>query len=288
MKRTFSIILPFLALGLWFLQCKAPVTVTPKSSAKSLNFLVLDDSQGPLGNIKATFNAVTATYSFNVPNGTNVSAIKLFFLLPTGATASPASGSTQNFTNPVSYTVTAEDGSTQVFKVEVVFPPRTSFTFVNPFILINANVLRNPNRTFIRYDMYNRIEFQIEPNRTGVSFVDDSKGGSTEVPCILKTNFPEGFAFRLNASSPDINQRIIAQNISGVTAKFVIYRADGKKIVSPNYLFSYNLQYEGDTIKIFVEPNKEICINAFNNFITNKLYVGVKMQETGLFMNSKE
>ena len=286
MKRTFSIILSFLVLvsGLWFLQCTAPVT--PKSSAKNLSFLVLDDIQGSLGN-NVTFNAVTSTYSFNAPNGTNVSAIKLFFQLSNGATANPASGSTQNFTNPVTYTVTAEDGSTQVYKVEVVFPPRTSFTFVNPLIEIDANILRNPDRTFIRYDKYSGINFQIEPNRDGAPLVRGSQASGTEVPCIVKTNFPEGFAFRLNASSPDINQRIIAQNISGVTAKFVLYRADGKKIVS-DYASSLNLKYEGDTIKIFVEPNKEIYILAFDNFITNKLYVGLKMPETGLFINSKK
>lgn len=41
--------------------------------------------------------------------------------LPSGATAKPASGSIQDFTNPVTYVVTAEDGSTQTYTARVVY-----------------------------------------------------------------------------------------------------------------------------------------------------------------------
>ncbi|GAA4398054.1 hypothetical protein GCM10023187_08180 [Nibrella viscosa] len=120
-----------LFLFLCFLQCsKTPDTpVTPKSSAKTLTDPVLDGLTG----VATTFDAATSTYTLTVPAGTNVMALKLTFTLPTGATAIPASGSTQNFTNPVVYTVTAEDGSTQPYTVKVNVPappiPTAKFTF---------------------------------------------------------------------------------------------------------------------------------------------------------------
>ena len=60
----------------------------------------------------ATIDAVNNTISATVPNGTNVAA-----LVPTishlGASISPASDATQDFTQPVKYTVTAADGTTK-------------------------------------------------------------------------------------------------------------------------------------------------------------------------------
>jgi hypothetical protein len=69
----------------------------------------------------STFDATTNAYTMTVPGGTDITAIKFTFTLPAGATAKPASGSVQNFTNPVTYIVTAEDGSTQTFTVNVVY-----------------------------------------------------------------------------------------------------------------------------------------------------------------------
>jgi len=53
-----------------------------------------------------------------VPFGTNVTALKPT-IVQTGASVSPASGATQDFTNPVDYTVTAVDSSTQSYTVTV-------------------------------------------------------------------------------------------------------------------------------------------------------------------------
>ncbi len=65
-----------------------------------------------------TVNETTKTIALTVPYGTNVTSIA-----PTithdGASVSPASGVSQNFSNPVTYTVTAEDGSTQNYLVTV-------------------------------------------------------------------------------------------------------------------------------------------------------------------------
>jgi hypothetical protein len=70
----------------------------------------------------AVIDPVAKTINWTVPFGTTVTA-----LAPTythdGASASPASGSTRNFTSPVTYTVTATDSRTSDYAVTVTVTP---------------------------------------------------------------------------------------------------------------------------------------------------------------------
>jgi len=59
------------------------------------------------------------TVSLEVPAGTNVTALVPTITLSPNATVSPLSGAAQNFTSPVTYTVTAQDASTQAWVVTV-------------------------------------------------------------------------------------------------------------------------------------------------------------------------
>jgi hypothetical protein len=59
------------------------------------------------------------TISVSVPNGTVVTALVPEITVSDNATVSPRSGVAQNFTNPVIYTVKAEDGSTEEYTVTV-------------------------------------------------------------------------------------------------------------------------------------------------------------------------
>lgn len=62
---------------------------------------------------------VTVTYPFNSLTEDNLKTLKPTILVSEGASISPASGVAQDFTNPVNYTVTAQDGSTKVWTVSV-------------------------------------------------------------------------------------------------------------------------------------------------------------------------
>ena len=87
------------------------VTVAPASSAK--NILSCDFGALGAGSIVGTNITLTVT-----PNQPRTGLAPTFTLSPL-ATISPASGSTQDFTNPVIYTVTAQNGTTQVYNVAV-------------------------------------------------------------------------------------------------------------------------------------------------------------------------
>ena len=84
------------------------VVVAP-SSSKAINWFA----------IGGTFGTITGTQiALTLPFGTNVSSLAPT-LKHTGASVSPASGAVRDFTNPVTYTVTAADGSTQSYTVTV-------------------------------------------------------------------------------------------------------------------------------------------------------------------------
>lgn len=55
----------------------------------------------------------------SLPTGTDVTALQPTIVVSDLATVSPASGEEQDFTDPVTYTVTAEDETTQEYVVTV-------------------------------------------------------------------------------------------------------------------------------------------------------------------------
>ena len=102
------------------------VTVAPASSGKDI--LSCDfGAPGPA-------SIVGTNIILTVSPIQNVTSLAPTFTFSSLATISPASGSTQNFTNPVTYTVTAQNGMTQVYTV-VVTSYETWTNFASFFIL---------------------------------------------------------------------------------------------------------------------------------------------------------
>jgi hypothetical protein len=69
-----------------------------------------------------------------VPSGTVVTSLTPTVTI-TGASVSPPSGVAQDFTGPVTYTVTAEDGSTRAYTVTVTVTPASSAKDITQFTL---------------------------------------------------------------------------------------------------------------------------------------------------------
>jgi hypothetical protein len=68
--------------------------------------------------VSGTINEVEKTIDLTVPHGTDVTAL-VPTVVHTGVSVSPDSGAAQNFTNPVVFTITAEDNSTVQYTVDV-------------------------------------------------------------------------------------------------------------------------------------------------------------------------
>jgi hypothetical protein len=75
--------------------------------------------------VQGTIDQTAHTIAITLPAGTAKTALAPAITLSGGATVSPVSGAAQDFTNPVKYTVTAENGTTQDYTVTVTVEPPT-------------------------------------------------------------------------------------------------------------------------------------------------------------------
>ena len=73
--------------------------------------------------VEATITESAKTIVAVVPTGTNLTSLVPIITVSEKATVVPASGTVVDFTNPVDFTVTAEDGSTVVYKATVTVDP---------------------------------------------------------------------------------------------------------------------------------------------------------------------
>lgn len=104
---------------------------TVSSAHAMTNFSLIVATSTLIGTIDETAHTIKLT----VPFGTDLKRLASSVTISPLATVNPASGTIQDFTNPVTYTITAEDGSTQTYIVTVVVAPSitlpaiTSYTF---------------------------------------------------------------------------------------------------------------------------------------------------------------
>jgi hypothetical protein len=118
------------------------VTVAPNPAKDITDFVIL----GFHGTITGTAIAVM------VPHGTDVTNLTPTITI-TGASVSPASGVPQDFTNPVTYTVTAADGSTKNYTVTVSLGYTVTYNgngYTAGAVPVDVNVYNNGNTVTVR------------------------------------------------------------------------------------------------------------------------------------------
>jgi len=147
-KKSLIILLGvMLIVSMIFFISPRGVNGEPLSSAKAItSFCFVYGINNPQLNSQNTMVGIidesNKTVFVNVPFGTDVTILKPTIYttsvkLPSADRISPASNVVTNFTNPVIYTVTAEDGSTQAYTVTVAIAANTDktitqFKFNNP------------------------------------------------------------------------------------------------------------------------------------------------------------
>jgi sugar lactone lactonase YvrE len=120
------------------ISCKKDEVVAPKSPDKAVTSFALN---GLSPAVVGVIDGVNITLT--VPLNTNVSALVPTIAVSPKATVSPATGLPQNFTNPVTYTVTAEDATTQMYTVSVVINPPKITTFAPDNGVAGTSVVLN-------------------------------------------------------------------------------------------------------------------------------------------------
>ena len=94
-------------------QYMVEAVVHDADNEKSILSFVIDGVEGAI-------DEVGKMVTVQMPQGTDVTELAPTIEISEGATISPASGEAQDFTNPVAYTVTAQNGTTAVYTVTVV------------------------------------------------------------------------------------------------------------------------------------------------------------------------
>lgn len=94
---------------------------TPQSSEKQITGFTIPNQAED-----TEINQTAHTIKVTMPAGTAVTNLTPAITVSTGAAISPQSGAEQDFSSPVTYTVTAEDGSTQDYTVTVEVESQTA------------------------------------------------------------------------------------------------------------------------------------------------------------------
>ncbi len=128
---------------------RVPVSVYADSCVAETDIITFSIPQetGP-----ATINHATKNIHDEVASGSGLTSLTPTITVSQGATISPASGVTQDFTNPVMYTVTGFDGSQSIWMVTVTEAP------LNIDEIIDGNkiaIVPNPNKGIFTVNIFN-------------------------------------------------------------------------------------------------------------------------------------
>lgn len=93
----------------------------------------------PIPGTSSTIDSTGTNITWTVLYTANLASLAPTFTVSGCASASPVSGSTQNFNSPVNYTVTAENGSTRIYRVIATNAPPSSAADILTFTLAGAS-----------------------------------------------------------------------------------------------------------------------------------------------------
>jgi len=196
-----------------------------------------DLSDYVLGRISAQTKAITsfrfADFSVNgTINGTNISVrvpniVNLTMLTPTivhnGKSISPASGVAQDFTNPIQYTVTAEDNTIQSYIVTVTV---TNTGLAAAFTWINNNAGSNRTYTIVAKANESIAPVTIDPWYSNVNII--LSGGTAEKIIGLISN---GSLFTVSYGTLTLENNITLQGSSSNDASLVRLNSYGTLVM---------------------------------------------------------
>jgi autotransporter-associated beta strand protein len=135
---------------------KAMMAMRPAVPSPARDILTFDFPGLPATVFSGTNISVT------VPYGTDVSALAPIHTISPLASCAPASGTVRNFTTPQTYTVTAQDGSTQAYIVTVSAEPSPfSIWAADPAQGLTAGVNDGPNDDPDHDGIANLLEFAL-------------------------------------------------------------------------------------------------------------------------------
>ena len=228
-----------LIIGFSFSSCDNGDDPDPLDDDTSISSFVFEDI-----NVSATISGtdIAATVAYNV----DVTALVPTITIAATSSISPASGIAQDFTNPVTYTVTAENGDELVYTVTVVqeAPPVLAATAKWERTLANGGLpewfTANNDRDLAAHGDF----VYVHNNNDKIRVLSSTDGSDLKVRDTVdfidgKENFASGNLFLINVATDD-NGVIIGSNLrdGNGTNAWNVYKWDDKD-AEQELLFDY-------------------------------------------------
>lgn len=180
------------------------IRVTERTSQSSEKKITKFSINGVNGTVIEALKQIGVT----LPAGTDVTALTPTIEISYFATVNPASGVAQDFTNPVEYTVTAENGTTQKYTVTVVVEGG------------------EPNPTAVATN--SSTEFVLYPNPVGSTLYIDAE---YEVASVAVYNLAGSLMYAVTQSTPSVDLKALPAGVYYVQVKFANGKV-GTKLIS--------------------------------------------------------
>ncbi len=258
LKNFTKLFIMLLAIAVAFTACNEDEE--PLSSESEISSFVFSGLTPPV-TADVTGTTITAT----VPYGTDVTSLAPTIAVPEEATVEPASGTAQDFSSPVTYTVTAEDGTTTTYTVTVtVEEPTLTITPVWEMTILNNGIpswfTSNNDRDIALGSNY----IYAHNNADKIRVLDKTDGslvsaGATDF-IDAKENFESG-TFRLANVATDVNGVIVGSILRTDVNPFYVYKWDNKD-ATQELLINYS-NPEGWRIGDNIDVVGDVTADAF-------------------------
>ncbi len=192
---------------------------TQNSNEKTITSFTLDELSPP---VNATIDETSKTITAFVPTGTDLTNLTPTISVSEGATVTPASEVAQDFTNPVTYTVRAQDGSTQRYTATIKTGSSekniTSFTFDQTNPPSQGNIDQTGKRI--------TVDVPAGTDVTNLTPTIETTQGSTVVPA---SGEPQDF-------STPVEYTVTAEDGTSDTYTVTVNGGDGGAPAAPGWL----------------------------------------------------
>ena len=209
-----------------------------------IDFRFLADDNGLEEEVSSILDEAAKTITIYVPNSTDVT--NLSPSLEVSPAASYAPTGFQNFLNEVTYTISAEDGTTSEYEVTVIPVKISSFRFVKFNEITGERVIGEG----VINDSTSEINVVVSENED----ITDLPAPRIEVLDVI-TRSPQG---QQNFTNP-VNYTLIAPNNVTVTYKVTVQKAF-KNITSFRFNQSQNPALSSDVVGMINEEQKTISV----------------------------
>jgi len=172
-------------------------------------------------NVNGIIDETAKTIKLSLPAGTNVTTLSPVITISDGAQVSPVSGVAQNFTNPVVYTVTAEDGSTQKYTVTIEVA-KSSAKAITKFVVNGVDATINETAKTVSYTLPAGVS-----NTALTPIVYVSEGASLSPGTGMQVDFTNPVIYTVTAEDGSTQKYTVTINVTPATTALKITGVNG-------------------------------------------------------------